>query len=234
MLRFQLYRAFRAVVLLALVAVAVYGAALLIERHRIDPTELSDEYLHERATSTRHADFSEWIDKRPVFVEGEDCGGVQLLFECVGRILVRQPFGGAQAYYDPEADEIRIVGDQTVYEGTLPEPLRGNFYHVLRHEYGHAAFFDWLEEKEVDDHQALTILLSEPDAPPQDEMLPADLEPVIAEWTELDATVYIDPYFMSNFAEYIAESYARVVSGQSVPPRTEEFIFDAYRGERRG
>lgn len=217
--------------LLAFVAVAaIVWAFEWLDANRADPEEFSQEYLHSRATVSEHVDFSEWVSQRPVVVQAPEQTGWELLREYAYRVAMRQPMGGVQGEYDRQEDEIRILGDEVRYEATLPEPLRANFYHTLRHEYGHAAFFDWADEQDLDSETTVLISLSQPNSPPRDELLPTRLRPVVREWTALETTVYGDPYFMSNFAEYIAESYARVMAGRPVPPRTWAFVMDAYRG----
>lgn len=233
MLLFRIRRMFRAIVWTSALVTAVLTGAYVLDGYRVDPSDFSDEYLHERGTTSAHADFSDRIGVRPVVIDSDDCGGVRRLFECAGRVMTRQHISGIQAEYDPEADEIRIIGEQVQYEATLPEPLRGGFYSVVRHEYGHAAFFDWLAAERVDPVVGNKILLAEPDTPPRREMVPESLHEVMGEWSRQSRMVYGDPYFMSNFAEYIAESYARVLGGRTVPPATREFLFAAYGGAER-
>ena len=162
--------------LLVLAALAALGSAVRwLDTNRADPGEFSQEYLHRRATVSQHADFSEWISGRHVVVDAPERTGWQLLQEYAYRVAMRQPIAGVHGEYDRQEDEIRILGDEVRYEATLPEPLRANFYHTLRHEYGHAAFFDWAEEQDIDAQTTVRISLSEPHAPPRDELLPKQI-----------------------------------------------------------
>lgn len=214
----------------SLVAVLlVVAAALTAVRYTgMDRPRISQNRYHDVGTVSEHADFSETVPRRMVIVEAPERSLAAILGEYVDRVRRGWTLAGVQGEYDPVTREIRILGDEVRLQSRLPEMLRGELYRVVRHEYGHAAFFDWLAARGLTDAQAAAVgLLTREDRTPE-VPLPSELVPVVEEWQAGPEYAYADPYLTSNLAEYLAESYARVLDGASVPPEAAAFVREQY------
>jgi hypothetical protein len=121
---------------------------------------------------------------------------------------------------------IQIDSEAARFEASLPAGMRPDFDATLRHEYGHAFFYDLLADKtgyQTNAGQAV-YRASASHTPSVSLAWPLGLKAVVAEYRRQPPTIYGQPYFTSNFAEYFAESYARFVAGRSVPPATHAFF----------
>lgn len=135
------------------------------------------------------------------------------------------------AYFDPSNSSITISSEELRLEGTMPDSMRPNLRHALRHEYGHAFLYDMLVERhggQGNESKAAyesslinAIRQGRPEPPPA---LPSDMHPLLAEYAGADPTVYGSPYLTSSFGEYFAESYARVLEGKPVPAQTKAWF----------
>lgn len=222
----------RAIALVA--ALGLLGGALYVALTApVRSSDISQELLYVRGTESEHADFSAWVKKRPVRIASSERRAVDVVSEYARRVMSGEVVGGVQGEYDTETGEIRILGDEVRIEAAFPEPLRANLYHTVRHEYGHAAMFQWLDEQGIDPADAAAIGLSALDGTPVPDRWPAEIVAVVQETATLESDVYGHPYLTSNLAEYLAESYARVLEGDHVPPRTRRFVLEAYRGVER-
>ena len=128
-----------------------------------------------------------------------------------------------QGYYDPKDGRIQITGGLARLSAAMPnEKLRSFYLRALRHEYGHAFLHDWLKTKKGGDKAWAASL-----AGPQqldEKSFPEELRGPIAEYRAMSTSAYGQQYFMSSFGEFIAESYARLLFGLEVPPKTEQFL----------
>lgn len=227
-MRMRASRFLRAAMLLVACLVVLAFGLLAARFTGIAEPGISQDRYHRIGTMSDTADFSATVRQRPVIVEPPERSAGEILGEYVRRVRERRPLGGVQGEYDLETDEIRILGDEVRLQSRLPEQLRGELYHVVRHEYGHAAFFDWLARQGLDDVTSAQVGMHQRGAGDVPPGLPEPLVAVVEEWNEGPDDVYLDPYLTSNLAEYTAESYARVLDGATVPPAAEAFVREAY------
>jgi hypothetical protein len=135
--------------------------------------------------------------------------------------------GEVQGKYDVKTGTIRICGKMAVLQAGLAEKLQPTFRGTLRHEYGHALLADWMKAKHLKPTKEPFVLYRQPGVLLHPKDNPKELRPVVAEYNVAPRTIYGLPHFTSSFDEYIAQSYARFVSGQDVPKHTAAFLEDA-------
>jgi hypothetical protein len=127
--------------------------------------------------------------------------------------------------FDPATGRITILSEDARFEAGLPSPLQPHFRHVLRHEYGHALLFDWLQATVGPERSRAFFEATGVGGVPRQDAYPVALQPVIREFQALRrGTVYGDTYFTTTFDEYVAESYARYLDGDKVPPAARGFL----------
>jgi len=128
-----------------------------------------------------------------------------------------------QGFYEPKDGHIEITGGLARLSAAMPvDILRSLFYRDLRHEYGHAFLHDWMKATGAGDRAWAATLQDAKHIDPAS--VPAQLRDSVSEYRALNPSEYGLPYFTSNFSEYMAESYARLLSGLEVPPKTEKFL----------
>lgn len=194
-----------------------------------NPGKLDQATLHERGTKSEYADFSGTVEQRAVMIPPPDGGLGGMLSSYAARLLKGTPQQSVQGEYDPSTESILIVGEEVRYQTRLPELMRDELYRVLRHEYGHSAFFDWMHGQGIQRADAMRIASLQRGSRGSD--LPPALAGVFDEWVARGENVYGDPYFGSSLSEYLAESYARVLCGEQVPVRTKHFLLHEYGGK---
>jgi hypothetical protein len=99
---------------------------------------------------------------------------------------------------------------------------------VLAHEYGHALTYEYLVSISGNDMTAATSELfgSVLDFGRTSDIseLPTALRDVATEYQSTDPDIYGSTYYTERLTEYLAQSFARYCSGQSVPPVTEKWL----------
>lgn len=99
---------------------------------------------------------------------------------------------------------------------------------VLAHEYGHALTADTLTVYENGDMTAATKVLFDEvldfGRTNDTRELPTQLREVAREYQEVPENIYGSTYYTERLTEYLAQSFARYCSGQSVPPVTEKWL----------
>jgi hypothetical protein len=116
--------------------------------------------------------------------------------------------------YDPMTGDIKVIrtaGDIT-----------------LAHEYGHALLHDLLEQGSGGSRRALyefsALVAANHDTDPSD--VPERLRSVFDEYRGTQDDLYGNSHYAGSFAEYFAESFARIATGDgaNVPPRMTAFL----------
>ena len=214
--------------MLLVAALVLVGGLSWLWTNRVEPQELSQDYLHSLGTRSEHAAMRPLPRKREVIIEPvEDADWVSM----VGAYLP-PPFGSGgqpsvQGMYDPINRRIMITGTISRLQSTLPSGLlQGTFRRTLRHEYGHAFIRDWLAQEGLDGPPFPELRAPASRVNPQD--FPERLRPVVREYKRaVEDNVYGSAYFTSSLDEYLAESYARYLEGMEVPPRTRQLFDEA-------
>jgi hypothetical protein len=203
---------------------AVIAAVAWLWMFRVDVTSIPQQALHDEATvSTRVA-----LTKHPAMhkVVIEPLPADRVLSVLASYLPPPLGSGGKtemQGYYDPSDGSIRITGGLARLSAAMPnDTLRSFFDRALRHEYGHAFLDDWLKTKKGGDK----VWAASAKGPQQIDpaSVPAELQGPLSEYTAMSTSAYGQQYFMSSFGEFMAESYARLLFGQEVPPKTEQFL----------
>lgn len=196
--------------------------------NRVDPSAVSDEEYHRMATEFDGGTFSMLPTVKRVAIRPLP-GGFGYYVGRYLRLAVK-PAWEQQAYYDDATGTIHIIGDQSILEARLPQWMRPTFTHTLRHEYGHALLAEYLEayapgqDANAGDFLGYTDVSS---ADPRN--FPPPLRGVVEEYRTLPRGVYGSTYHTANFWEYMAESYARFVADERVPPVTHSFLEELAR-----
>lgn len=223
------YRTRRVAVWLFAVAAALAFLGW-VEANRIDPRTLPQTQLHQWATVGRRVSFEQTVKQHPVRIQPPARSAADMLLDYAVATVKRGSTTETQGVFDNNTGEIAILGSEARYEASLPFGFRPLFYHTLRHEYGHAAFHDWVLERgtaAIDDPY-LTFL--RPWQRPKRSYYAPELFDVMDEWSRQSPNVYGLQYMSATFAEYIAESYARTLERHYVPPVTKRFVMRAYGG----
>ena len=131
-----------------------------------------------------------------------------------------------QGLYDPLSEEIHITGVLVRIQASFAKPwIQPLFRQTLRHEYGHAFLYDWTK-----DHGWIGTALGEfgrTQGSIDPSEFPSALRGVVIEYQRVDSEVYGSSYFTSSFNEYVAESYARYLDGEDVPPHVRRLLDSA-------
>jgi len=224
------YRAKRGLAVLVVVLALAMVAAVLLNQS--DPSRISQSTLHSWGTTSDEVVMHPHPREYPVVLEqvrGSEWLG--LLGDFTPAPLGRAGLAQAQGYFDPVTESIHITGRIARAQAAIPLPaVRAGFIQVLRHEYGHAFLYEWLAAR--GDAQLSYLPFMQRSSPPDASAYPPDLRPVIDEYLSSPKNLYGSEYPMSNFAEYIAESYARFLGNDEVPPKTRRFFEEASRPAR--
>ncbi len=216
--------------LIACVVIAVPAAMIAyVDSHRVDPATISQSKLHDVATTGKGTRL-EWVPQHKVVIRESELGARQLVEEYIARLIAKNPDAGVQAKFNYSSGEVHVIGDEAIYDASLPGTFHPYFYHALRHEYGHAAFTDWLISKGVGMRDVTRMANTERGKAGSPAAV--DLRPVFAEWKAGSETVYGQAYLSQTLPEYLAESYARYLEGRRVPPKTRLFIERQYAARR--
>ena len=216
----------RLFVMLALVGALLLMGTTWLDSVRASTTTPTPNGLHAFATTAPGGAFSPY-PKRHV-VEMEPVGGRvwDLGLTYARKAVMGGGFVEEGGEYRMPSGVIRIVSEQVRFEASLPAGLRPDFDRTVRHEYGHAFLCDLLADKvglKTKRGQQL-MLETIKDSPNPDLRWPSGLGAVVREYRHVSRNVYMEPYYTSDFGEYLAESFARFGSGQSVPPETRKFL----------
>ena len=120
--------------------------------------------------------------------------------------------------YDCRTRTVCIKNEFVCAEAGLPDKLRPQFVHALRHEYGHALTQDLLTVKYAAKPMANKSYqtLDEANQPREvsrvSVLVAPPLKPVVKDWQAAPSTIYGLEHNTDCFSEYLAESYARVPS----------------------
>lgn len=190
---------------------------------RVDPAALSQDYLHRLGTTSDHVRMQPIPSRHEVIMDSID---VDDLGPLISGHLPR-PFGSGtaqvQGWYDTSSRTIHVTGRLARASAASPIPaFRGIFVHALRHEYGHAFLDEWLRRRTGSAKQIAEF--SDPPELQSTNGLPGPLIAVVAEFRTQPSDLYGNPYAMSNFNEYFAESYARFLEGKPIAPQMERFL----------
>ncbi|HSK47231.1 MAG TPA: hypothetical protein VLA05_04400 [Coriobacteriia bacterium] len=208
--------------LLAVLTVATW----LIANHR-DPRAISQDELHRIATHSESAVMKPLPRLHRVVIEPVSPG------EVLDATVAYLPQPGnegtqfeVQGLYDPLSEEIHITGVLVRIQASFAKPwIQPLFRQTLRHEYGHAFLYDWTK-----DHGWIGTALGEfgrTQGSIDPSEFPSALRGVVIEYQRVDSEVYGSSYFTSSFNEYVAESYARYLDGEDVPPHVRRLLDSA-------
>jgi len=191
---------------------------------RTDVRAIPQSVLHDEATVSKAATMAVLPKMHKVVIEPvSDDRVVGVLASYLPPPLGAGGKSEIQGFYDPKDGHIEITGGLARLSAAMPvAPLRTLFYRDLRHEYGHAFLHDWTSARSGRDSVRAVSTQGSNKIDP--ESLPVELRAVAAEYRVVSPTIYGQQYFTSTFGEFVAESYARLLSGQEVPPATEKFL----------
>jgi len=128
-----------------------------------------------------------------------------------------------QGLYDPLSEEIHITGVLVRIQASFANPwIQPLFRQTLRHEYGHAFLYDWTKDRGWIGTTLGAFGATQSSIDPGE--FPASIRRVVIEYQSVDSDVYGSTYFTSNFNEYMAESYARYLNGEEIPPQVRRFL----------
>ncbi len=213
----------RFVVRLIPVVVLIAGVTWLWTS-RLDVSTISQSQLHEEATVSQRVALVEYPKEHEVLIQPlSDDRVLPVLASYLPPPLGSGGKSERQGYYDPKDGRIEITGGLARLSAAMPNPmLRAFFGRALRHEYGHAYLDDWMKAKKADERAWVASLQNAQSI--DTSLLPAELQGPVEEYRSMSGTAYGQPYFMSTFSEFMAESYSRLLGGQEVPPKTEQFL----------
>lgn len=198
-----------------------------------DPSTLAQDDLYKLATYSPSLSMTRIPKQHSVRVEPLERSQMlpailRYLPAPVGRTASRE----GQGFFDPADESIRIVGEMVRLQAGLPRPFpKTLFRRALRHEYGHAFFFDWAQGREGGEELFAATIVATQKVDPSE--FPSALRPLVAEYRELPPDIYGDRYFTAQLSEYLAESYARVMDGRDVPKSARDFIEREGEAKRR-
>lgn len=211
--------------LLALLTLlAVIGAAIVwLEAGRIDPRDVPQSRWYVMATRFPGGVFAPLPREHVVVIHP-----VNQPLVLVAAAYLQQMRSGMRAErggnFDGKTGVITILGEEPRVEAGMPSLLQSNFRHLLRHEYGHALLQDWLcATAGQATGRYYSAAVSVPGEPFR-ESWPDAIHPMLEDYLSAPRNVYGDAYFTSTFHEYFAESYARLLDGQTVPAATRRFL----------
>lgn len=205
--------------LLALLTAATWASSYQVEPRQLPP----DEYHRIGTTADDGRRFADI--PYPCEVEIPPPQG-SLIGVMVGAMM---PGDAVQGKYDGETRTIRIESDSlrsiASLPAALPDVTRWPLIRTIRHEYGHAFLEDYMasNSQELDDSSARALAYADVRGEER-ALLPDSIQPVVEEYLGLPDGEYGNPYFTSTFYEYVAESYARFLSGHYVPTETQAFL----------
>jgi hypothetical protein len=208
-------------VVLATIAVLVVSGGLAFERQRCAAKPPSAQALHTLATTTPEGTFAVYPKVHQVVCPDCPQSTWQVLIDATKKGAGPQGAGN----YDPKTGKIRIVAEEVRWEASLPEGMRPNFDHLLRHEYGHAFLDDWVKGAAPKDASGKQLAyLPYTEGTNDTGSYPKAMRPVLDEYRRVKPDVYGLTYYTSEFGEYMAESYARFCEGQYVSKATAAFL----------
>jgi hypothetical protein len=192
--------------------------------NRVDVQAIPQKVIYHDATVSDKAAMRVCPEQHKVIIEPVDENRlVGVLASALPPPLGRGGQNEMQGFYDPNDGHIQITGGLPRLSAAMPvAALRGLYYRALRHEYGHAFLHDWMKEKRAGDRAWDATLQDAEHIDPKS--MPRALRESVTEYRAMDSASYGVPYFTSSYGEFMAESYARVLSGWEVPPKTEKFL----------
>ncbi len=211
--------------LMIAVFILAAGAAVVIVESMRSKAPPSQVRMYELASTSPQGRFRTLPKAHTVRVTHVDKTALDLL---VGYIVKRgAPVVAEKAgNFDSKTGVIRILSEELRWEASLPEGMRPNFDHTLRHEYGHAFLNDFLKAAAGGDQRLAATLSVMPyqTASAKAADWPGALVPLLEEYRKTPKTVFGSAYYTSTFGEYFAESYARFCEGKEVPAATRKFF----------
>jgi hypothetical protein len=191
---------------------------------RVDVTSIPQQALHDEATVSTRAALTKCPEMHQVVIEPlPDDRVLSVLASYLPPPIGSGGKSEMQGYYDPSDGSIRITGGLARLSAAMPnDNLRGFFGRALRHEYGHAFLDDWLKTKKGGEKAWAISTQGAQQIDPAS--LPDELRGPLSEYSAMSTSAYGQPYFMSSFGEFMAESYSRLLFGLEVPPKTEQFL----------
>lgn len=206
------------IVVIALLVGGVYAVDFL----RADPALVSQSTWHREGTSSAEGTFHPLPWPRRVVVARDP----DPLRGHIARHLQQREAGTlseATGRFDAAQGRIVVLSEEARTEAGLPQAFHFVLRPAIRHEYGHALLYDWLAA-EVGEDDAVTLYGWSSTPRPPAWVFPAAIRPVVDEYREIPHGVYGLDYYTSTMSEYLAESYARVLAGEHVPPATKRFL----------
>lgn len=204
-------------------AAALVVSAFWVMGNTQNPADMTQEGWHHLATGTRDGLMHPLPKVHKVVVEPLDRSPAEVV---LGYLLPSDPGATVEGLYDPNTGDIHIVGELSRLQATMPAMFQGTFRQTLRHEYGHAYLGDWAAEHGMASYDPALVDAATRGADIDPEQYPEELRPVIEAYEDAPDGIYGMSYFNSTFHEFFAESYARYVSGQRVPPAVKVFFDD--------
>jgi len=213
------------------VLAAVVAAVSYVSGQRVDPASVPQETWHQIATNSEQGLVHPLPRAHDVVVKAPEQTAVGVLVRYLPPPVGSGGTAEMQGRYNPETGKIEVTGDLARLQACYKVPaLRGILYRTLRHEYGHAFLSDWVSRGTKGKQVALPYAEGGQADP---EQLPKALVPVYEEYKKLPDTFYGQAYVLSSFDEYMAESYARFVSGQDIPKETLAFFEGYCKAEKK-
>ncbi len=211
-----------------LVLVAVATALLWAATNRPPPSRLTQQGYRELATTSQYGVFGTYPKLRRVVVEPVKKTYVSLAIDYAQTSFSHALVAGGD--YECRTRTVCILSEFVRAEAGLPDRLRPQFVHALRHEYGHALVEDLLKIKFAGRRvgNELYPAFDEANKPRQTSqeltVISPVLKPVVKEWLNAPPTLYGLEHNTETLNEFVAESYARFMEGKSIPDATRRFL----------
>ena len=190
------------------------------------PRMMQQDY-YQLATRSQYGVFSTYPKPRRVVTDPVHKTYLGLAIDYAKSVNNRQVECGG---YDCRTRTVCIKNEFVCAEAGLPDKLRPQFVHALRHEYGHALTQDLLTVKYAAKPMANKSYqtLDEANQPREisrvSVLVAPPLKPVVKDWQAAPSTIYGLEHNTDCFSEYLAESYARFLEGKTIPDATKRFL----------
>lgn len=215
----------RTIIVLAALAGAVYWAAT----NRPVPVAMTQEDYHRLATQSEYGVFTGYPLQREVVMTTVEKSYLELAVAYVKQAVSPAPH--VAGLYDDQTRTVCVKSELVCATAGLPDRLQAPFVRTLRHEYGHAFAEDILKiecavrtDASGETFMAYTEAACRRDDADVLAHVTPDLEPVVRDWQESPSSIYGNAHLTATFSEYLAESYARFLSGKPIPDATRRFL----------
>lgn len=210
------------------VALAAIGIVAWAGLNKPPEAKFTQRDYYQLATRSQYGIFSQYPKLRQVQAAQVDQTYLALAINYVKQATSHKAVEAGK--YDTKTRTVSILSEFVRAEAGLPTQLQPQFIHILRHEYGHALVEDLLKvkypgEARGGEKYAAFDAVNEPkESSNVLGAVPPALKPVVKDWMKAPDDIYGMDHNTETFNEYLAESYARFMDGQSIPAETRHFL----------